>query len=120
MDQPTVILGPVGSTLDSSSVRRTPKRPSTADQTESAPESAGKQRNADDRALQEAVTKANEAVRQIDSHLQISIDKDLKRPVVKVVNSQSGEVIRQIPAEEMLAIAKHLGQVEGLLFKERV
>jgi len=120
MDQPTVILGPVGSTLDAVSVRRTPKRPSAADQSESAPESAGKQRSGDDGALQQAVTKAEEVVHQVDSHIQISIDKDLNRPVVKVVDSQSGELIRQIPAEEMLEIAKHLGQVEGLLFKERV
>jgi len=120
MDQPTVILGPAGSTLDSASVRRTPKRPSAANHLEPTPESAGKQKGADDSALQEAVTKANAVIRQVDSHIQISIDRDLNRPVVKVVDSQSGQLIRQIPAEEMLEIAKHLSQVEGLLFKERV
>jgi len=120
MDQPTVILGPVGSTFDNASVRRTPSRPSPAQSKESAPEPAGSQKGADDRALQEAVARAREVVRQVDSHLQIEIDNDLHRAVVKVVDSQTGNVIRQIPAEEMVAIAKHLSHVEGLLFKERV
>ena len=53
MDQPTVILGPVGSTLDSTGVRRAPKRTPAAGHTESSPESAGKQKSADDRALRE-------------------------------------------------------------------
>ena len=120
MDQPTLILGTVGSTFESHGTRRTPVRPTEAVKREPTPESTVNKKETDEKALQEAVARAREAVAQVDAKLQIEIDKDLHRPVVKVVDSQTGDVIRQIPAEEMLDIAKSLDQVAGLLFKDRV
>jgi flagellar protein FlaG len=117
MDQPTVNIGPVSSIVDSVTVRRTPTRPSQPEPKQTAAESTG-ERDADDKALKTAARTA--LAHDLDARLQIEIDPDLHRPVVKVVDNQSGKVIRQIPAEEMLAIAKHLNQVEGLLFKETV
>jgi flagellar protein FlaG len=118
MDQPTVNIGPVNPVADSVPVRRTPTRLVQADQKESAAEATGSEKDAGEKAVQKAVR--TELAHQVDARLQIEIDPDLHRPVVKVVDTQSGKVIRQIPAEEMLAIAKHLNQVEGLLFKETV
>jgi flagellar protein FlaG len=76
--------------------------------------------NVDDKALHEALTRAQQVVHQVDPRIQIEIDQDLHRPVMKVVDNQTGTVIRQIPAEEMLDIAKRLDAVEGILFKGRV
>ena len=41
------------------------------------------------------------------SELSVGVDKDTHRIVVKVLNSQTKEVIRQIPPEEILRIAKN-------------
>jgi flagellar protein FlaG len=38
--------------------------------------------------------------------------------VVKVVDNDTKEVIRQIPSEEMLKIAKYIDEITGLLFKD--
>ena len=40
--------------------------------------------------------------------MDFSVDDKTGRFVVKVIDSQTKEVIRQIPSEEMLAISRHL------------
>ena len=69
--------------------------------------------------LDQAISNMREAFTQVDAHLKIEVDADLRRIVVKVVNAQSGEVIRQIPALEILEIAKRLDASQGLLFTTR-
>jgi flagellar protein FlaG len=73
----------------------------------------------DRRSLEHAVGKVRDAFQHVDSNLKIEIDPDLHQVVVKIMNAQTGEVIRQIPAQEMLDIAKRLDGVQGLLFTKR-
>lgn len=51
-------------------------------------------------------------------NLQFSIDEGSGRTVVKVVDSNTNEVIRQIPSEEILAIAESLSTPKGFLIKQ--
>ena len=46
-----------------------------------------------------------------------SLDDSTGRVVVKVTDSTSGEVIRQIPSEEALRLAERLDEARSLLFK---
>ena len=39
--------------------------------------------------------------------------------IVKVMDNATKEVIRQIPSVEMLAIAKALDKIQGLLIKQK-
>jgi flagellar protein FlaG len=50
--------------------------------------------------------------------LQIEVDPDLNRVVVKVLSGESGEVIRQIPPKEVIDLAKNLSGLKGALFGE--
>lgn len=68
--------------------------------------------------LKQAVQDANQAMQNLASDLEFSIDEDSERTVVKVVDRATGEVIRQIPSEEMLEIAKALDQAQGLLLSQ--
>jgi flagellar protein FlaG len=69
--------------------------------------------------LRQAVDSINRAVRQSSSNLEFSIDPGTKRPVVKVVDIETGDVIRQIPSKEILAIAESIGQYQkGLLLRQ--
>lgn len=66
--------------------------------------------------LEKAVHEANAsmALRSVD--VRFEIDKDIDKVIVKVVDKSSGEVIRQIPSEEVVRIAKVLeGKLPGLL-----
>lgn len=69
--------------------------------------------------LRNAVDKINSSMKEINSNLQFSIDDDTQRVIVKVVESQSGEVIKQFPSEEALSIAKAIDRFQkGLLVKQ--
>ena len=55
--------------------------------------------------LKDATEKANELVKTMNKELRFSVDKYDGKTVVKVMDKNSGELIRQIPQDEMLAIA---------------
>lgn len=72
--------------------------------------------------LKSAVDSINQAMRQANKSVELSVDSSTKKPVVKMMDSETGELIRQYPSEEVLAIAQaidqYLGQ-QGLLFKQK-
>lgn len=73
----------------------------------------------DRKAIEQAVTKIQESIGQVDSSLRIEVDSDIHRVIVKVINNQSGEVIRQIPSQEIVEISKRLDAMQGLLLTKR-
>jgi flagellar protein FlaG len=69
--------------------------------------------------LAKAVENINQTMRAMSQGLEFSIDDDSKRLVVKVVDQQTKEVIRQMPSAEALEIAKALDRVQGLLIRQK-
>jgi len=71
----------------------------------------------------ELVKKATEQISKFiqsnSSNLHFSVDKNHNRIIVKVVDKETGEVIRQIPAEETLAIASSLDTAKGVLIQSK-
>ena len=65
--------------------------------------------------VERAVNEVNAALESRSVGLQFEIDKDTDKVVVKVVDRENGEVIRQIPSEEVLRVAKVMGKAPGLL-----
>jgi uncharacterized FlaG/YvyC family protein len=47
------------------------------------------------------------------SELTFALDRDTKRPVVRIVNPQTGEILWQAPPEYMLRLAQTLGRHRG-------
>ncbi len=72
-----------------------------------------------DRAsLEQAAARVHEVFQAAEPRLQIEIDPDLERVVVKIVKGETNEVIRQIPPQELLDLAKRLTAPKGFLLKE--
>ncbi len=68
------------------------------------------------------VQKAIEAFKQqIDSKtpnsLAFSVDSANGKAIVRITDAETGEVIRQIPSEEMVAIAQSLDKLQGKLLQ---
>ena len=63
-------------------------------------------------ALEKVVSQLNAYIQNTQRDVDFSVDDSTGRVVVRVIDSVSEEVIRQIPSEEMLAISRHL--VESL------
>lgn len=74
---------------------------------------------ADRKAIEDTVAKIREAIGPAHSSLKIEIDPDTDGIVVKVLDDKSGEVIRQIPSQEMIEIAKRLDAMQGIFVTKR-
>ena len=71
--------------------------------------------------LDDAVTKLNDYVQTVQRDLQFEVNNDLGQTIVRVVDQQTQEVIRQIPDEVALRLAENLQQDEPLtLFNTKV
>ena len=69
----------------------------------------------------QAAARIKEVLRGTTSRLEFEIDPDLNKMdkvVIKILNGESGEVIRQIPAQELVDLAKHLDDPRGFLVQE--
>ena len=71
-------------------------------------------------SLDVAVKKLNEALETVMTEQRFEIDSELNRPIVKVVNSKTKEVIRQIPSEEAVRLSKNIGEMIGLLMDDKI
>ena len=70
--------------------------------------------------LQEAVKALNEQMVASKTGLGFSVDKSLDRPVVTVRNTETGEVVRQIPTETVVRLAHSIDDMKGLLLNAKV
>jgi len=69
--------------------------------------------------VEQAAARVKDVLRGTTSRLEIEIDPDLHKAVIKIINGESGEIIRQIPSQELLDLAKHLDSSKGILIRER-
>lgn len=72
--------------------------------------------------LANAIKNVSGYVQNITRELNFSVDEHLGRTVVTVIDENTGELIRQIPSEDMLNLAKTLNEIKerttkGLLFR---
>jgi flagellar protein FlaG len=75
---------------------------------------------ADAENLQQAVNDIAKSMNVMQKGLAFNVDEESGMQVVKVIDIQTGDLIRQIPNEEALDIAKKLNEVAGLLMKTEV
>ena len=62
--------------------------------------------------LGEAATLVESFLQGQNRNLAFSIDENTERSVVTVLDSDSGDVIRQIPSEEILVLAKRIQELQ--------
>jgi len=67
--------------------------------------------------LKALVHEGNTLFQKAGSNLQFQIDDATKQVVVKVVDSKTGEVVRQIPTVEMLDFIRAMKEQEGNMGK---
>ena len=68
--------------------------------------------------LHAAVSMLNEQMASTKQGLGFSFDDSIKSPVIKVSNVSTGEVVRQIPTEDVLHMAHSIDALKGILFNK--
>lgn len=74
---------------------------------------------ADHASVQKAVDEINQAMKALAQEgIEFTIDKDTKFDVVKIIDKETNQVIRQLPSQTTIEIAKALDKLQGLLIKQ--
>ncbi|MDC7813969.1 flagellar protein FlaG [Pseudomonas sp. BLCC-B112] len=87
---------------------------------EAASQDSKKDAQTEQDKLKMAVQEIEKFVQSVKRNLEFSIDEPSGQVVVKVIASDSGEVVRQIPNEEVLRLANSLNDASSLLFSAKV
>lgn len=66
-----------------------------------------------------AIEGANKALVQHSTKLEFSIHEASKQIMVKVLNSETGEIIREIPNEKILDLVAKMVELAGIFVDER-
>lgn len=69
--------------------------------------------------LMSVVKELQEAMPDVSNALQFTIDEVLNRPIVTVIDKESGKLIRQLPGEEVVRAARNIEVMRGILFDRR-
>jgi flagellar protein FlaG len=69
--------------------------------------------------VHEAVKKIEQLIQPAARDLRFSVDEDTGITVVKLIDTETQTVLRQIPTPEVIEISKALDKLQGLLVKEK-
>jgi flagellar protein FlaG len=70
--------------------------------------------------LQQSLEDINKVLAGFSISVQFEIDPDYSELIVRVVDQDSGRLIRQIPTEEVVHMSKAMDNLKGLLFAQSV
>lgn len=76
--------------------------------------------NVSSEQLQNAMEAVNKFIEPATNNLEFEIDAQSGRTVMKLIDKETGSVLRQLPSEEMLALARALDKLSGLVIKLKV
>ncbi|HOM01293.1 MAG TPA: flagellar protein FlaG [Acetivibrio sp.] len=71
------------------------------------------------KAIINAIEKANKAINGIHTQLEFSVHEKSKEIMVKVIDSETKEVIREIPPEKILDMVAAMLEMVGIIVDER-
>ncbi|HZP87689.1 MAG TPA: flagellar protein FlaG [Burkholderiales bacterium] len=67
--------------------------------------------------LKQVADAINTQLQQLSKNIRFSIDEETGNTVVRVVDADTGQTIRQIPSEEVLKIRHSLERLQGVLLQ---
>ena len=73
-----------------------------------------------EKLVKEAISKLNELAKAGNQQLGFSMDPHINGPVITVHNTHTGELVRTIPSEEVLRVAKSIDSLKGVIFSEKM
>jgi flagellar protein FlaG len=70
--------------------------------------------------VEEVVNRLQNALQDIEPRIELSVDKELNQVIVRVFDEESGDLIRQIPSEEILKLDRFFDDPSGLFVEEEI
>ncbi|CAI6081276.1 putative protein YvyC [Paenibacillus sp. JJ-100] len=69
--------------------------------------------------LDKLIEDGNKVLQRMDTQLRWSVNKESNQMIVKVMDTQTNEVLREIPPEKYLELVQNLCEQVGLFLDER-
>ncbi|HEY9192422.1 MAG TPA: flagellar protein FlaG [Methyloversatilis sp.] len=69
--------------------------------------------------IEKTVDEIRRHIEPVAQNLLFTIDKDTGKTIVRLIDSSTKEVLRQIPSEELIAIARALGKGQSGLIERK-
>ncbi len=70
--------------------------------------------------VQTTVARLQETLKHVQPRLEISLERDIDQVIFRVVDKESGDLIRQIPSEKAIELARLFSGQSGLLVEENI
>ncbi|MDH5564532.1 MAG: flagellar protein FlaG, partial [Nitrospirota bacterium] len=70
--------------------------------------------------IKEVVTRLQTTLQNIEPKIELSVDKELQQVIVRIFDKDSGELIRQIPSEQVLELDRFFAGQSGLFVEEEI
>ncbi len=64
-------------------------------------------------AVEEAIVQFKEHIQNLRRELEFSFDEQTRQVIITVHDADTGDVVRQIPSEEFIKMARHLQETES-------
>ena len=68
--------------------------------------------------LEQRIQDLNNLVQELHRELRFKIDDESGETIVEIIDQQTDEVIRQIPAEEVVKLRQRLADATGAIFRD--
>jgi len=65
------------------------------------------------------IERSNKALRGLDTHLKLSVHQKTHQIVVKVMNTETNEIVKEIPPEKLIDLMYNLCEQLGLFVDEK-
>ncbi|WP_433923777.1 flagellar protein FlaG [Paenibacillus taichungensis] len=66
------------------------------------------------------LNKAIEAIQGPQKSFEISVHEETHAIMIKVLNKETGDLIREVPPEKILDLAAHMMEITGIIFDKKV
>ena len=96
-----------------------PMQPSGMARQAAAPSPAEQKPEATPQEKIKALADINDGLKSASVDLRFEFDKESRQSITKVIDIQTGEMIRQMPSEDAVHASKILGRLQGILFSHK-
>ena len=98
------------------------RKPATSGDENKRPSQTEKEQSPRTEALMSAFSKVADSnkINLSNYHLYFSLDEDTGETVISVIDNKTGEIVRQIPPDEILQLKKKMEEIHGLLLDRKV
>lgn len=70
-------------------------------------------------AVQQLAAELGTALNQLEGDFSVSVDRDSGLVVVRITDEVTGEIVKQIPPQELLEADRNMERIVGLLVDDR-